>query len=129
MPEIRNCPHGRGAFATRRYAPGEIIEIITGGKLTAKPEDWSHSLEMVEGVWWEAFAPDQEGYWSNFLDHADEPNCDLIDFDQTGPSVRVVARRLIEAGEELYINYDWFPLERRLPTLNGFQGSNIPTSS
>ncbi len=111
--EVRNCPHGLGAFVTQRYAQGELIAVISGGKLTPKPSDWTHSLEMLSGVWWEAFSEDQEGYWSNFIDHSDAPNCEFIDFERTGPSAKIVALREITSGEELYMNYDKFPMEKR----------------
>ncbi len=114
MIEVRNCPHGLGAFVTRAYAQGEIIATISGGTLTSKPLDLKHSLEMLHGVWWDAFSKDQDGYWSNFIDHSSSPNCDFIDFDQTIPSAKIVALREIAPGEELYLDYDRFPLERRL---------------
>jgi SET domain-containing protein len=112
--EVHNCPHGLGAFAARSYAQGEIIAIISGGKLTSQPGDWKHSLEMHSGVWWEAFSKDQEGYWSNFIDHSDSPNCDFVDFDKKIPSAKVIALREITGGEELFMDYDRFPIERRL---------------
>ncbi len=113
MIEVRNCPHGLGAFVTQSYAKGEIIAVISGGRLTSKPSDWKHSLEIFTGVWWEAFSEDQEGYWSNFIDHSDLPNCDFIDFDERIPSVKVVALCEIASGEELLMDYDKFPMDRR----------------
>lgn len=113
MIEVRNCPHGHGAFVTRNYAQGEIIAVISGGKLTPKPYDWTHSLEVLSGVWWEAFSEGQEGFWSNFIDHSDSPNCDFIDFDEKTPAAKIVALREIANGDELFMNYDKFPMERR----------------
>ncbi len=112
--EVRSCPHGLGAFVTQSYSQDEIIALISGGKLTSKPKDWTHSLEMLRGVWWEAFSEDQEGFWSNFVDHSDSPNCDFIDFDEKVPSAKIVALRDIAEGEELFMDYDRFPSERRL---------------
>lgn len=112
MVEVRKCPHGLGAFVTQGYAQGEVIAVISGGKLTTKPSDWTHSLEMLSGVWWEAFSKDQEGYWSNFIDHSDPPNCDFIDFDKDIPSAKVVALREIAKGEELFMDYDKFPMKQ-----------------
>ena len=114
MIEVRKCPHGLGAFVTQRYAPGDVIAVISGGKLTSKPVDWTHSLEMLRGVWWEAFSEEHEAYWSNFVDHSDSPNCDFVDFDEKIPSANVVALREITCGEELLMDYDGFPVERRL---------------
>lgn len=110
--EVRNCPHGLGAFVTQGYAQGEIIAVISGGKLTPKPSDWTHSLEMLRGVWWEAFSKDQDGYWSNFIDHSNSPNCDFINFDQKVPSAKIVALREIARGEELFMDYDKFPIKQ-----------------
>ena len=112
MIEVRDCPHGLGAFVIQNYAQGEIIALVSGGKLTSKPIDWTHSLEMLSGVWWEAFTPDQEGYWSNFIDHSDSPNCDFIDFDREIPSAKLVALREIASGEELFMDYDKFPMKQ-----------------
>lgn len=71
-------------------------------------------MEMFKGVWWEAFSQDEEGYWSNFIDHSDSPNCDFIDFDRKIPSAKIVALREIASGEELFMNYDKYPMDHHL---------------
>jgi uncharacterized protein len=89
---------GKGVFAARAFAPGELIASFAGrrvvradlGRLTAWEHD--HLGEINVGVW--QVLPEPVCY----LNHACEPNA-----IHTSSEVR--ARRAIAAGEEITVDY------------------------
>jgi hypothetical protein len=99
--EVRTSTiEGRGLFATAPIAAGEVVETL-GGKLDAD-EDRSglgpnahSSLAIDEGINLVQAGDDPVQYGN----HSCDPNLWMAD------EVTVIARRPIEAGEELTIDY------------------------
>ncbi|MEM9466453.1 MAG: SET domain-containing protein-lysine N-methyltransferase [Actinomycetota bacterium] len=101
---------GRGVFAARAFAEGETVEVApimlmieTWDDLPAECRvrvfNWGH----VTGVAGEQYALPL-GY-GTFFNHTNDPNLRYVgsDVEQT---LTYIARRDIEAGEQLYIHYD-----------------------
>ena len=92
--EARQSPiHGKGCFATRAIAAGELIGEYTGRPTSV---DGTHVL-WVEGDDGEFRGIDGDGVL-RWLNHSSDPN---VEFD--GP--QLFALRDIEANEELTFHY------------------------
>src|SRR5437016_5804379 len=94
--------HGQGLFATDLIPSGEVVMIWGGDSYTeedlraGKVRDgkWSYSM-IDEGQF--LFAP--EDGWDYFVNHSCDPTVWMAD------EVTVVARRLIQPGEEICGDY------------------------
>lgn len=103
--EVRHSPgKGRGVFATRRFAKGEIVERAP---VLVVPED-EHEL-LVPTVlnsyvfgWGDGVAVCL-GFGSIY-NHAWQPSVEYLK-NLEGSFIDFVALRDIEAGEELFVNY------------------------
>jgi hypothetical protein len=109
--EVRDCPHGRGVFALKDFAKGELVAMTIGGDYVATPKSTrSYALRLGEHLYWDEAPKDSPGYWSNFLDHNDDANCRFVDFDKRLPGAKLTAIRAIKRNQELSLNYrDYYP--------------------
>jgi hypothetical protein len=110
--EVRECPHGRGVFALRNLAPGELIRLMPDMLITTAPKSppWKRWALIIgrtpEGqrLFWDEEADGSSEYWSNFLDHGQEPNV-RFSIDIGTRTARLLAVSSIKSGEELLLNY------------------------
>jgi hypothetical protein len=100
---------GRGVFAGRAFAMGELVEAAT--VLVIPAEQWHHIEPTVLALYIFNFGPEGEhaaialGYGSLY-NHSYSPNADY----EHGDKVLVYrALRDIEAGEEITVNYNGRP--------------------
>jgi SET domain-containing protein len=108
---------GRGVFAQRNFAVGEIIEAAP--VLFVPAEQWPHLERTVLDnycfAWGEALEHAALGLGcSSFYNHADDPSAHT-ERDFAGRVIRFVARRPIELGDEVTFDYrsaydEWFPM-------------------
>ena len=112
--EIKEGRHGRGVFATRRFAKGAAVEYCPTLEL---PGD-----DVVGQLGDYVFGSNENeddvilllGY-GMLYNHSYEPNCEYI---QEAPRViKFVTLREVEAGEELTIDYgeEWWETRNREP--------------
>lgn len=95
---IKDSPiHGRGVFAAQRLAPGEVIiegcrNILSDEAVAALPADEQAFVSVMNGknIW---MRPP-----SRFVNHSCNPNA-------RGDEQHDVATRVIEAGEEITVDY------------------------
>src|ERR1700722_15545894 len=101
--------HGTGLFSTRKIARGELI-LELGGFLfsieevrtrLARPE----SLTGLSDDWYLGSPISYPSDIDEFLNHSCDPNLWLED------QVRIAARRSIDVGEELTIDYATFEID------------------
>lgn len=88
--------HGRGLYAARPLAAGQLIGIYQGPEVE---EDGAHVLWIEDGNGdrWIGFDGKNE---MRFINHSDEPNAEMDGLD-------CYARVDIEAGAEITIDYGW----------------------
>ncbi|HEX5944856.1 MAG TPA: alpha/beta fold hydrolase [Acidimicrobiales bacterium] len=99
--EVRDSQvHGRGLFATARFGAGTQL-----GALDGQVVDPAENPAVVDALEWNALSPTallvrpiRTSY--GFMNHSDHPN---VAVDADGRHVR--AREIIEAGEELTVDY------------------------
>ncbi len=110
--EVRTCPHGRGVFALRPFSEGDLIQTFEGVTTTTHPKSppWKRWALIVgrtaegEHLFWDEEPEGSADYWSNFLDHDDNPNVRfLIDLQQG--RARLIAVDPIGVGDELLMDY------------------------
>jgi len=95
---IRDSPiHGRGVFAAQRIAPGEVIidgcrDILSDEAVAALSADEQAFVSVMNGrnIWMR--------HPSRFVNHSCNPNA-------RGDDQHDVALRVIEAGEEITVDY------------------------
>lgn len=95
----RSVPRGReiGAYAGRRYQPGEAAE-----------KDWDHELTYVFGLSDGSLIDAGDGgNATRHINHSCAPNCVAYEVaDEQGVTQVVIqAKRRIRAGEELFLDY------------------------
>jgi hypothetical protein len=106
----RKCIHGYGLFATKIFKNGDLIGVISGGKVTIKGSEASMlALRLPIGgvpIWWIS-SEDEDRDWSTYLDHDNKPNARIIfdNFKVEKPEAPVVALKDIEPNEEIFLNY------------------------
>ncbi|MDG7005391.1 MAG: SET domain-containing protein, partial [Nitrososphaerota archaeon] len=106
--EVRTCPHGRGVFAGRKFAEGSVIRRFDGLAIVPRPSSAPHgryALKIGEDEYWDGFPRRSEDYWSNFIDHSDDPNAAFV-FDPWKTTAWLNATREVRRGEEIFIRYD-----------------------
>ena len=112
LVEVRPCPHGRGLFASRDIARGSVIREFRDIVLTSHPTSTPqgrYALQIGENEYWDGFPRGSPDYWSNFIDHSDDPNAVFV-FDEGRTRAWFKATKPIRKGEEIFIRY------RRLPS-------------
>lgn len=100
---------GRGVFATRPFAKGELVEICPVLILHKPLAELPVEIQTFVYAW-----PSQKerpnthaialGYGSMY--NHDNPSNMRFDSDESGPNMRLTATRDIEIGEEMTINYN-----------------------
>jgi hypothetical protein len=107
LVEVRPCPHGRGLFAVMDIGRGAVIrefdDIVLTSRPTSAPEG-KYALQIGENEYWDGFPKDSPDYWSNFIDHSDDPNAAFV-IDRKRKRAWLKAERPIRLGQEIFINY------------------------
>lgn len=111
--EVRTSAiHGSGAFATRALEPEDLIGRYTGKVYPAaavSERDWDHAVTFVFGL---SDGPvidgAQGGNATRHINHSCSPNCVAFEVESNAGEPRIVieALRRIEAGEELFLDYN-----------------------
>jgi SET domain-containing protein len=107
LVEVRPCPHGRGLFASKDIARGSVIREFRDIVLTSHPTSTPqgrYALQIGENEYWDGFARGSPDYWSNFIDHSDDPNSVFV-FEEGRTRAWLKAAKSIRKGEEIFINY------------------------
>jgi SET domain-containing protein len=108
LVEVRQCPHGMGLFATRDITKGRVIREFEDVLLTPRPTSelrGRYALRIGENEFWGAFPKGSADYWSNFIDHSDDPNV-LFIFDKGRKRAWLKAAKPIGRGSEIFLKYD-----------------------
>jgi SET domain-containing protein len=107
LVEVRPCPHGRGLFACRDFKAGSVIREFKDIVLTSRPTSTlqgRYALQIGENEYWDGFPRGSKDYWSNFIDHSDDPNAAFV-FDEGRRRAWLRAARRIGKGDEMFIDY------------------------
>jgi hypothetical protein len=107
LVEVRPCPHGRGLFASRDFEKDSVIRQFDDIVLTSRPTSSPHgkyALRIGEDEYWEGFPVGSPDRWSNFIDHADDPNAVFV-IEKKRKRACFKAMKRIVRGEEIFINY------------------------
>jgi SET domain-containing protein len=120
--EVRRCPHGRGLFARADIARGSVIREFEGVVFTARPTsapEGKYALRIGENEYWDGFPQGSQDFWSNFIDHSDNPNAVFV-FDKERKRAWLKAARAIKKGQEIFLRYDsYFPANLRFGPVVG----------
>jgi SET domain-containing protein len=107
LVEVKPCPHGRGLFASRDIDKGIVIRQFQDIVLTSHPTSalkGKYALRIGESEYWDAFPKGSPDYWSNFIDHSDNPNAVFI-LNRENKRAWLKAARPIRKGQEIFIRY------------------------
>jgi SET domain-containing protein len=110
LVEVRPCPHGRGLFASKDIAKGNVIREFRDIVLTSHPTSTPrgrYALQIGENEYWDGFPRGSPDYWSNFIDHSDDPNAVFV-FDDERTRAWLKAAKPIEKGKEIFLRYDFY---------------------
>lgn len=108
--EIRDTNKGKGLFAARPYPDCAVIGEIRGELIHSTNYGSSYAFEFDDGVMLEPWEP------FRYVNHSCEPNCEFDSIDDPdcisegfvpGKRLYLISLRMIEAGEELTIDYNW----------------------
>jgi hypothetical protein len=99
---IRIGPHGRGVFATRRFARGATVEVcptleLPDGDVTGLLGDYVFRSNNEDAVLLLL------GF-GMLYNHSGDPNLEYVEGGEPG-TIEFVTMRKVEAGEELTIDY------------------------
>lgn len=120
MPENKNLyagsspGKGRGVFAGRPIAGGELIEKVT--LLLIPAGEWSYIEHTVLSNYWFSFGPNKEhaaiamGYGSLY-NHSYQPSA-LYEVKDWEMGIQFKALQDIQEGEEIMVNYNRDPRDR-----------------
>jgi hypothetical protein len=108
---VREGPRGRGVFAARTFAEGDVVEVCPTVEISEGGGDLADYL----------FESTNEGYFLVVLgfgmlyNHSSEPNLDYYQGDDS--TLEFVALRRIEPDEELTITYgdEWWSARGEKP--------------
>ncbi|MBI3964002.1 MAG: SET domain-containing protein-lysine N-methyltransferase [Chloroflexi bacterium] len=106
---------GRGVFALRRFARGELIER-TPVIVLADGDRWQLNLTVLKNYMF-GWGPDYQqaaialGYGSIF-NHSYTPNV-VWELELEERMIRFIAWRDVECGDEITINYNFYPDDTR----------------
>ena len=121
--EVRGCPHGRGVFALRDLAPGELVCLMPDMLITTAPKSppWKRWALIIgrtpdgQRLFWDEAAEGSDEYWSNFLDHGQQPNV-RFSIDIETRTAELLAVGPIRMGEELLLNYKEYDPDNWAPS-------------
>jgi SET domain-containing protein len=85
---------------------GSVIREFDDLALTSRPAspEGNYALRIGEHEYWDGFPKGSPDYWSNFIDHSDNPNAVFV-FDKEKRRAWLKAANPIEKGQEILINY------------------------
>lgn len=113
--EVRNSGiHGAGVFASRKIRKGTWIIEYQGERITNDEADLRYDDDSMIRHHTFLFVVDQticidaahRGNEARFINHSCDPNCEAI-LAEAEREIWIVARRAIEAGEELTYDYSY----------------------
>ena len=118
----RSGVHGKGVFARRNLAEGEVIIEYVGAIISWKEAQRRHPHDPSDPNHTFYFHIDEKhvidalygGNSSRWINHSCDPNCEA---DEEGGRVFIKALRNIKAGEELNYDYGLIIDERYTPRL------------
>ncbi len=125
LVEVRPCPHGRGLFACKDIGRGTVIREFRDLVLTSHPTSsprGRYALQIGENEYWDGFPRESPDYWSNFIDHRDDPNAVFV-FDEEKTRAWLKAAKRIRKGQEIFLRYDSY-----YPTNPRFGPDDLPSS-
>lgn len=103
--EVQCLPdqEAKGLFATRPFAPGELLvvwggRIITGAELAALPPDKRHWMLQIDEDLFQLTDPSDIG-GADYVNHSCDPNAGILGH------IALVALKPIAAGEEVCFDY------------------------
>jgi SET domain-containing protein len=112
MLYLSNSPaHGRGVFAGKRFAKGDLIE--NAPVLIIPPEQVTHLDETLLANYYYCWGEELEAAavamgFGSFYNHSYFPNAEFTQRFDTDV-VEFIAIRTIEPGEEITVNYNGLP--------------------
>ncbi len=138
----RSSVHGLGAFATRGLQRGSVLGRYAGRRYApgeAAARDWDTALTYVFGLSDGGIIDGGEGgNATRHLNHSCAPNCQAYEMDgDNGLEVVFEARRRIQAGDELFIDYALdigdsdpadFPCRCGAPRCRGTMAAPVPAA-
>lgn len=114
-PQVRRSRLGRGVFARRYYAAGEVIGEILGTVIAGPDYSSAYCYSMGDDRTLEPDAP------FRFLNHSCQPNSRFAWYDLQASDGKAIERRVfvlalaaIRPGDEFTIDYCW-PPEMAIP--------------
>ncbi len=111
MLEVKPCRFGRGVFAAKRYREGEIIEISPVIVLSKSDREAIDSTALYDYYYSWGADDDQAAIalgFGSLFNHSYVPNARYLKrFELT--ELHFVARRTIDKGEEILVNYNGDP--------------------
>jgi SET domain-containing protein len=113
---VRPCPHGRGLFARADIPKGSVIQEFKDVVFTPQPtraREGKFALRVGENEYWDGFPHGSPDFWSNFIDHDDNPNAVFV-FDKERRRARLKAAKAIKKDQEIFLRYDsYYPTNPR----------------
>jgi hypothetical protein len=106
--EVRRCPHGRGLFARADIEGDSVIREFEGVVFIPRPTsapEGKYALRIGEKEYWDGFPRGSPDFWSNFIDHSDDPNAVFV-FDKERKRAWLKATMAIKKGQEIFLRYD-----------------------
>ena len=81
----------------------EFRDIVLTSHPTSTPPG-RYALQIGENEYWDGFPRGSPDYWSNFIDHGDDPNAVFV-FDEGRERAWLKAAKRIRKGQEIFLNY------------------------
>lgn len=82
----------------------EFRDLVLTSHPTSTP--WGrYALRIGENEYWDGFPRGSPDYWSNFIDHSDDPNAVFV-FGEGKTVARLEAAKRIRKGQEIFLRYD-----------------------
>ena len=108
---VREGPRGRGVFANRGFAEGEVVEVCPTVEISQGSGDLADYLfeSTTEGRFLVVLG------FGMLYNHSAEPNVDY--YQEDASTLEFVAQRAIRRGEELTISYgdEWWSARGETP--------------
>ncbi len=100
-------PAREGPLRHRDIGRGTVIREFDDLVLTSRPTsapEGKYALQIGENEYWDGFPKGSPDYWSNFIDHSNDPNAVFV-IDKSKRRAWLKARKPIRKGQEILINY------------------------
>ena len=105
---VKTSPiEGKGIFASTNIDEGELLMVISGEVITGKECERREEEENNVYIFWNGryYIDTKDTDKIKYINHSCEPNCDVTDRDKS--TLNLVAKRNINNGEELTIDYGY----------------------